>query len=75
MRTRIPLPAGRWLRARPRVAGLYFSRQTPSERPTVTWFDPRVDEDSIARQSTIPLSIPWALADPEWFYCSGDAPG
>ena len=69
MRTKISLPPGRWRRARPKVAGLYLSRQKPSERPSVTWFDPRVDQDALAKAETYPLWIPWAIADPEWFYC------
>lgn len=41
----------------------------------MTWFDPRLDQDALAKAETYPLWIPWAIADPEWFYREGDERG
>jgi hypothetical protein len=45
----------------------------PDARLIVTYFDP--SNDRIAALARVPIEVPWAIADPEWFYCDGDKPG
>lgn len=47
----------------------------PPHVGALTEFDPRADEDALAKAETYPLWIPRAIADPEWFYREGDAKG
>jgi hypothetical protein len=71
----LPLPPGRWLRTRPKSAGVYLRRYSRTERPIVSFFDPREDYEPSSYDFTHPAAVPWSIADPEWYYCDGDQPG
>ena len=76
MPDQLPLPPGRWLRRRPQAKGVYVARYRLSDRPMVAYFDPAGDGDArFVWNGDDPHAPTWAIADPEWYYCDGDAPG
>jgi hypothetical protein len=70
----LPLPL-RWLRRRPQVEGVYVARYRLTDRPMVAYFDPKNDYAKFSWNGDDPNAATWSMADPEWWYCDGDASG
>lgn len=66
--------SGRWLRVRPRVAGLYVLRYDLRE-VIVTHFDPTAGQFDATADIDFAKFPGFAVADPEFLYALDDAPG